>query len=326
MWTTEGWIGEGGFRAPALEALIAKALGLWKYVVRGKPIPHAELTAVRQMIPSRTDNNGKPLHEYKRTLRQTIGKKALNGNLDLNGLNAGIMIMEVFFGKKDARTLSMVCELSQIMNFTLGGYNLKETTSLIIRGETWLEEMRGKNSEEDIARRRRAEELVDHLVYFLASTRGENYETVKKARQERAMNPLREELRRAFLEEPPLSEVLAKALREIGEPQPPSPEERIQECWGYLRRSGSPELDELAEIYRKTIPEYEKALRQLERRLEKRQLTEEEDEWKEETEKKFASVLKRADYLWSMFHHRCLTEVSDILSEKRKNDWIGGVS
>lgn len=303
-------------QAPAPMELIEKALGLWKYTVRGKPIPRTEIASLRQLMPAR-DDNAKEAFRYRKGLRQTIGEMTLSGKLDVApGRTAGIMVMEVLCGKKDAAHLSMIRELTQRLRFTLGGYNLKEFTALALRADTWLVEMRGQNSEEDIARRRRVEKLLPELMELLANTRKENYEIVVKARKSRVMDPVHEELRQAFLREPTVEEMLEKIL---------SLETRISESWRFLKQFPCPELREMAEIYR-LIPEYEKALRKLERRTKNRPLTDEEQGWKKKTEKELSALRRRTNYLWSTFCHSRVSEVDSILSAHSELEEIGGVS
>ena len=315
------WVGEGGFQAPAPEELIPRAMGLWKYTARGQQIPQTEITAIRQSIPAYDANASvgfkKSLKNYKRQTRQAIGQMALSGKFDIDGVNLGIMIMEVVFGRKDAHLLSMTIEITQAMNFTLGGYNLKEQTALALRAYAWLVEMRGHNSEEEIARRRRVEELLEDLVIFLIEKREENRELIMNARQQLRMTKnTRQELWGALLKEPPV-EVLINEILLL--------DLRISEVWRFLKSSPSNELSEFVETHRQ-IKAFEKALAKLDRRLARRRATEEEKEWKEETEKQLASLRGRSDFLWSTFNYSRVREVDSILSAQRELAIQGGVS
>lgn len=308
------WIGEGGIQAPAPKELVGKALGLWKYSVRGKEIPRIEIAALRQMMPDRKVN-AKVAFQHKRVLRQVIGEGTLSGELDvIPGKTAGVMVMEVLCGKKDAAHLSTILELSRLMCFTLGGYNLKEMTALALRSDAWLSETRGRN-EEDFARRKRVHELLEELVELLATTHEENYKIFQKARTDRAMAPVHKELRKVFLREPTFQEILTEIL---------SLETRVSESWRDLREVQSEEIREMAEIYRRQIPEYEKELAKLERRLEKRNLTEAEEEWGKQTRKELATLRRRSDYLWSRFYESVVSETDSILSARREMETIEG--
>jgi len=306
------WIGEGGVRAPAPKELIGIALGLWKYAVRGKKIPRAEITNLRQMMPDR-NVNAKKAFQYRKLLRQTVGEETLSGELDITpGKTAGIMVMEVLCGKKDAAHLSTIMELSQLLRFTLGGYNLKEMTALALRSDAWLSETRGRN-EKDFARRKRVRELLEKLVELLATTREDNYKIFQKARADRVMAPIHEELRKVFLREPTLEEVLAELL---------SLETLVSERWRTLREVPSEEIRKIAQI-----PEYEKALAELERRTRRRPITDEEKLRKEETEKELTALRHRSDYLWSRFSHSVISEIDSIISARREMEILeGGVS
>ena len=317
------WKGEGGFQAPAVEELIAKALRLWrKYTVRGQQIPRTEITAIRQLLPAYDHAASKEfkrsLSNYKRELRQEIGQRALSGKFDLNGRNLGTAVMETVLGWKDARILSITVQISQAMNFTLGGYNLKEQTALALRAEAWLVEMRGHSSKEEIARRRQVEELVSELISFLVEKREENYEVIKAARSERAISPIRESIRKKLLKEQPFEEILSELLQlEI----------RISEALRFLKGDPSLEVQALFEVHQQ-IPAFEKALDELiERRLDQgRDLSDEEKEWKEETENRLASLRRRSDFLWSTFCNSRVREIDSILSAQRELKIQGGVS
>ena len=304
------WVGESGLQAPAPTELIGKALGLWKYAIRGKEIPRMEITALRQFIPAR-EQNAKAAFQYKKELRQTIGELTLAGKLDVTpGRTAGVMVMEVLCGRKDSSHLSMIHELTQLMDFTLGGYNLKEMTALALRADEWLQEKRDRKSdEEDLPRRkRRMRELLEELVGFLATTREENFKIFMKVRRERAMAPVHEELRKVFLREPTFKEILAELL---------ALETKVSGSWRSLRDNPSQEVVEMSEIFQQ-VPRYEKAFNKFERRTEDRQLTPEEKKWKVETEKQLASLRCRADHLWSTFYRSVVTEINSILSDRRE--------
>lgn len=314
------WIGEDGFEAPNPEDLIAMTPRLWTlYGKRGQEIPQTEITAIRQLVPAYDRNASgkfkKSLSGYKNKVRRIIGERALFGKFDMDGHNIGPMVMEVILGWKDAHILSITMQMSEAMNFTLGGYNLKEQTALAIQAEDWLVEMRGHKSKKDIARRRLIEGLVDYLFDFLVEKREENKEVIKNARHERALRPFRQEISRSLLKEPPF-EVLLSELLQL--------EVRISETWRFLKDNPSSEVAALFEVYEQ-IPAFEKALEELAtRNAPYGELTDEEEEWKEETENQIASFRRRADYLWSVFNHSHVREIDSVLSAQRELEAQGG--
>lgn len=318
------WVGENGFQAPDPEELIAKALRLWKYAVRGQQVPQTEFAAIRQLIPAYDANASagfkRSLSNYKRKFRQIVGERALSGKFDLNGRNAGIFVMEIVLGRNDAHTLSVTIQIAQTMNFTLGGYNLEEQTALALRAEAWLVEMSGHRSQGDIARRRTVEELIGDLISFLIDKRidkrGENYKRITAARRERKIGPFRAEIRRSLLKEPPFEVILSELLQL---------EVRISESWRFLRSNPSNELAEFAETHRQ-IGLFEKALAKLDRRLARRRATQEEEKWREETEAQLASLRGWSDFLWSIFNNSRVREIDSILSAQRELEIQGGVS
>ncbi|GEM_PF-5474955 len=332
------WVGSDGTEAPVPMSLIAKALSLFRYVLAGQPVPYAEKKTLRAQT---TFESRKDSYRYQTILRQTIGEMAMRGELITLGRDAGPTVMDILCGTRNARILSVILDLTKLLNFTLGGYNLKEMTSLALRADRWLEEMRGHNSSQEIDKRKRVETLRENLLDFLASTRKENYDLVLRERKSRA----HEKTRKLVSEELLQASVEARASELEDLPR------QIGQAWYHIKRMPTQEqLAELEEICKK-IPLFEKAFRELERKLERRQqkqakaeerlgrrlseeecgqyrISDEEKKWRKETKDDLARLRRRADFIWAGFCQNESAEISLILSAASRLDELqhGGVS
>lgn len=332
------WAGTDREETPLPTRLIESAMGLWKYVIRGQALPWNEVSELREQTRLEDRQASKQLQAE---LRQLIGEMTLDGSLNVAGRTTGPMIMGVLCHpyEKNQHTLEVILELSNLLKFTLGGYNLKEDTALALRADLWLEEMRGHNSPEELEKRRRVEVLLDDLIEFLATTREENYEEIKRTRFNRKMAPAIAKLNEEMLREPSLQE-LADEIDLL--------DNRVVESWGFLRRNSPLESTEVRELQER-ISLFEKGLGKLERRLAGRQqrrltkeskvdeaifgalvsllkekdlsqyLSPEERGWRQETEKELHALRGR---LWTLLRGRVLPEIDFILSAESRRDQL----
>lgn len=331
------WAGTSREETPLPTRLIESAMGLWKYVIRGQALPWNEVSELREQTRLEDRQASKQLQAE---LRQLIGEMTLDGSLNVAGRTVGPMIMGVLCHpyEKNQHTLEVILELSNLLKFTLGGYNLKEDTALALRADLWLEEMRGHNSPEELEKRRRVEVLLDDLIEFLATTREENYEEIKQTRFNRKMAPAIAKLNEEMLREPTLEE-LADEIDLL--------DNRVVESWGFLRSSSPLESPEVRGLQAQ-INLFERALKKLERRLERRierltksggnaledrlwalvqeqifpevvSITPEEEKWREETEADLRALRGR---LWTLLQGRVLPEIDFILSAGSRRDQL----
>ncbi len=326
------WAGTGREETPLPIRLIGSAWGLWKFVIRGQELPWDTVRELREQTRLEDRQASKQLQAE---LRQLIGEMTLDGSLTVAGRTTGPMIMGVLCHPydKNRHTLEVILELCNLLKFTLGGYNLKEDTALALRADMWLEEMKGHNSSEEIGKRRRVEALLDDLIEFLATTREENYELIKKTRYNRKMAPAIARINEEILREPPLQELTDEINRL---------DNRMIESWGFLRRNSPLESPEIQELQVR-IGLFEKELKKLDSRIAgRRRLTEsggsaledrlwtlllericpeietvttEELGWQEETEAELRVLRSR---LWTLVRERALPEIDFILSAESR--------
>ena len=328
------WAGTGKEETPLPIRLIQSAMGLWKFVIRGQELPWDEVRELRKQTRLEDRQASKQLQAE---LRQLIGEMTLDGSLTVAGRTTGPMIMGVLCHPydKNRRTLETVLEFSNLLKFTLGGYNLKEITTLALRADLWLEEMRGHNSPEDIDKRRMVEALLGDLIEFLATTREENYELIKRARSDRKMARSGiEKLYEEILRGPSLEEL-------VGEID--LLDNQAVESWGFLRRNSpleSPEVQELqvrVGLFEEAIKKLRCRLAGRQRRLAKgnktalsiieainelsdgRGFCQEELDWQEKTEDELRALRGR---LWTLLRERTLPEIDFILSAGSRRDQL----
>lgn len=327
------WAGKGREETPLPIRLIKSAMGLWTFVIRGQELPWDKVSELRAQTRLEDRQASKQLQAE---LRQLIGEMTLDGSLTVAGRTTGPMIMGVLCHPydKNRRTLEIVLEFSDLLKFTLGGYNLKEITALALRADLWLEEMRGHNSPEDIEKRRRVEDLLSDLVEFIATTREENYELIERTRYNRKMAPAVAKLHEEMLREPSLEELTDEMA---------GLDNRVAESWGFLRRNSPLESPEVQELQVR-IGFFEEALKKLERRVERLTksggsaledclwallleqtfpevdpITPEEEKWREETEAGLCALRGR---LWTLLRERALPEIDFILSAESRRDQL----
>ena len=304
------WAGTDREETPLPIRLIQSAMGLWKFVIHGQELPWDEVRELREQTRLEDRQASKQLQAE---LRQLIGEMTLDGSLTVAGRTTGPMLMGVLCHpyEKNRRTLETVLEFSNLLKFTLGGYNLKEITALALRADLWLEEMRGHKSPEDIEKRRRVEALLSDLVEFIATTREENYELIERTRYNRKMAPAVAQLNEEMLREPSPQE-LADEMAIL--------DNRVAESWGFLRRNSPLESPEVQELQVR-VGLFEEALKKLERRLAGRKrrgrdfISEEEKQWREETEAGLRALRGR---LWTLLQERALPEIDFILSAESR--------
>lgn len=304
------WAGTDREETPLPTRLIESAMGLWKFVIRGQQLPWDEVRELRGQ--TRLEDRGAS-KQLQAELRQLIGEMTLDGSLTVAGRTTGPMIMGVLCHPydKNRRTLETVLEFSNLLKFTLGGYNLKEITTLAKRADLWLEEMRGHNSPEEIEKRRRVEALLDDLIEFLATTREENYEEIKLARYNRKLVPIAAKLNEEMLRKRSLQELTGE-IEHL--------DNQAVESWGFLRRNSPLESPDIQELQVR-VGLFEEALKKLDRRLASRKrrgrdfISEEEQKWREETEAGLRALRSR---LWTLFKERALPEIEFILSAESR--------
>lgn len=323
------WAGTGREETPLPIRLIQSAMGLWKFVIRGQQLPWEKVRELR--IQTRLEDRSAS-KQLQAELRQLIGEMTLDGSLTVAGRTTGPMIMGVLCHpyEKNQRILEVILELSNLLKFTLGGYNLKEMTAIALRADLWLEEMRGHNSPEEIDKRRRVETLLDDLTEFVATTREENFEEIKKVRYDRKLAPVIAKLNEKLLRKPSLQE-LADEIHLLNN--------QVVESWSFLRRNSPLESPEVRELQAR-ISLFEKELERLDRRLQRLtksdgsalenclwtllleqifpgvdSVTTEEQKWREETEAGLRALRGR---LWTMLREQALPEIDSIISAESR--------